>query len=111
MKTKFLFTVCGLRFAVYNMQKKIFRLFQIPNSKFKTLNLFLLPIAYCLLPIALTGCHGDYSPKPKAYPRIVLPQKEYELYDSKDCPFKFEKPVYAQVVPDTAYYGTQLISN
>ena len=69
-----------------------------------------LAVGCCVLLTGLTACHGDYTPKPKAYPRVVLPERKYELYDSKTCPFKFEKPVYADVTTDTAYYGTQLIS-
>jgi gliding motility-associated lipoprotein GldD len=41
---------------------------------------------------------------------VVFPERKYELYDPKDCPFKFEKPVYATVVYDTTYFGTRLVS-
>ena len=61
----------------------------------------------CLL---LSSCHGDYTAKQKAYPRVIFPEKKYEVYDPKDCPFKFEKPVYAQVVKDSTYFGERLVS-
>ena len=32
---------------------------------------------------------GEYSPKPKAYPRIDLPSEKYQKLDS-DCPFVFD---------------------
>jgi len=38
------------------------------------------------------------TPKPSAYPRIDLPERNYELYKDS-CPFSFEKPVYSQLVP------------
>ncbi|MBS1685947.1 MAG: gliding motility lipoprotein GldD [Bacteroidetes bacterium] len=58
-----------------------------------------------LVTISLSSCHGDYSPKPKAYPRVVFPERNYEMYDSKDCPFRFEKPVYAQIQHDSSAMG------
>jgi gliding motility-associated lipoprotein GldD len=53
----------------------------------------------------LAACHGDYTPKPKAYPMVTFPKHEYDLYDPKDCPFKFEKPVYSSVVSDSTFFG------
>ena len=64
-----------------------------------------------LCSISLPSCHGDYAPKQKAYPRVILPEKKYELYDPKECPFKFEKPVYSQVGRDTTYFGERLRSD
>lgn len=59
--------------------------------------------------LLLAGCgNHDYTPKPKAYPRIVFPERKYELYDPADCPFRFEKPVYTQVVYDTMYQGHKI---
>lgn len=58
--------------------------------------------------LLLTNCHGDYSPKPKAYPRVDFPQRAYELYKPEGCPFAFEKPAYTQVRQDTVYFGKRL---
>lgn len=58
--------------------------------------------------ILLSSCHGDYTPKPKAYPRVIYPEKKYELYQPEGCPFSFEKPVYANVVRDTVFHGQKL---
>ena len=49
---------------------------------------------------SLTGCDDDYIPKQRAYFRITLPEKKYERFTSSTCPFSFDKPVYANVVPD-----------
>ena len=54
---------------------------------------------------SLNSCHGDYSPKPKAYPRVVFPERKFELYDATSCPFRFEKPVYAHVQQDSSPMG------
>lgn len=45
------------------------------------------------------SCGNNYSPKPRGYFRIEFPQKAYQKYEG-DCPFSFDYPVYAQVVPD-----------
>jgi gliding motility-associated lipoprotein GldD len=63
-------------------------------------------IACCLL--LLSSCHGDFTPKQKAYPRVIFPEHKFELYDPATCPFKFEKPVYAQVEVDSVYMGHKL---
>jgi len=61
-----------------------------------------------MLCVLLSSCHGDYTPKPKAYPRVVYPEKKYELYQPEGCPFSFEKPVYTNVVRDTVFHGQKL---
>lgn len=46
-----------------------------------------------------SSCGEEYTPKPKGYIRIDLPEKEYSLSES-DCPFLFDVPAYAKYVPD-----------
>ena len=48
---------------------------------------------------AVYGCTAHYSPKPRGYFRIELPEKQYELYTSS-CPFVFKLPTYAVMIPD-----------
>lgn len=60
-----------------------------------------------LFAMLLQSCNNEYTPKPKAYPRIHFPEHTYELFNPESCPFKFEKPVYARVVNDTDYFGKQ----
>lgn len=55
-------------------------------------------ILFTMLSI-LSGCGNDYSPKPRGYFKIDLPEKKYRQYTS-DCPYTFEYPVYAQIQPD-----------
>ncbi len=51
----------------------------------------------------LSGCRGDddFTPRPRGYYRIDMPQKQYHAYDTTSCPFAFNYPVYATVIPDT----------
>lgn len=51
--------------------------------------------------VLLTSCSTDYTPKPRGYFKIELPEKSYQSYQS-DCPYSFDYPVYAQVLQDSA---------
>ena len=55
-------------------------------------------IAFTLL-FTLAGCR-NYTPKPKAYPRIDYPEKAYAPITT-DCPFTFEIPTYSKLLPYT----------
>jgi gliding motility-associated lipoprotein GldD len=58
----------------------------------------------------LFSCEEDiYTPKPKAYFRIDLPEKKYELFSPADCPFQFEYPAYAKVNRDTTFFDENII--
>jgi gliding motility-associated lipoprotein GldD len=81
---------------------------QTTNNGQRTAVNFVFAVVCCLLSVVLSSCHGDYTPKPKAYPRVVFPERKYELFDPADCPFKFEKPVYARVQHDSTYFGQTL---
>lgn len=48
----------------------------------------------------LSCCSSDYSPKPRGYFKIDLPEKKYQTY-SGECPYSFDYPFYASVLPDT----------
>ena len=48
----------------------------------------------------IVGCSngdGDYTPKPSAFYRITMPEKDYKLYDTNILPFTFEYPEYSQI--------------
>lgn len=47
----------------------------------------------------LLACHDPYTPKPRGYFRIDLPEHEYMVFDST-FPYAFEYPVYASLSPD-----------
>lgn len=62
-------------------------------------NLYLYGLTlFCLM---IISCGNDYSPKPRGYFKIDLPEKKFQTYKS-DCPFTFEYPVYSSVVTDSA---------
>lgn len=45
------------------------------------------------------GCGNNYSPKPRGYFRIELPEKKYQNYKT-DAPYTFDYPVYAKILPN-----------
>ncbi len=45
------------------------------------------------------SCEDSYTPKPHGYFRIELPPHKYEAYKPENCPFVFEKSVYARIDP------------
>lgn len=42
-----------------------------------------------------TGCKADYTPKPRTYLRIGLPEKAYRDFDTAGVPASFRIPAYA----------------
>ncbi|MEI6060975.1 MAG: gliding motility lipoprotein GldD [Bacteroidota bacterium] len=57
--------------------------------------LLLINLSAFLLP----SCNSDYTPKPRGYFRIALPEKKYNLLDSI-YPYAFEYPAYAKITND-----------
>lgn len=44
----------------------------------------------------LFACHSPYTPKPRGYFRIDLPEKSYQQFDTS-YPYAFEYPIYATI--------------
>lgn len=55
----------------------------------------------CVIFFCFTACNSSesYAPKPKGYFKIEFPKKEYLSYND-GCPFSFDYPAYAKMVPD-----------
>jgi len=54
-----------------------------------------------LLVLALSGCNSDFTPKPRGYYRIDIPEKAYRSFDTT-FPYTFEYPVYASIQRDSS---------
>lgn len=52
----------------------------------------------------LIACNSDYTPRPRGYFKIDLPEKKYKLFDSATYPYTFEYPIYGEVVKDSAFF-------
>ena len=44
-------------------------------------------------------------PKPRAFPKVVYPEKAYAPFDQTYCHFTFDMPKYAVVEHDTTFFG------
>ncbi len=69
---------------------------------------YYLWMAFVLGVALLSSCNNDYTPKPKAFPRVIFPEHKYEMFVPDNCPFQFEKPVYSSVTNDSFYFGQRL---
>ncbi len=63
-------------------------------------NFFLVITTSIILSTLLSACSNDYSPKPRGYYRIDLPDKKYQPYNSS-CGYSFDIPTYTTVVNDS----------
>lgn len=63
---------------------------------------FLL-FACCIL---FTHCQESavYTPKPRAFPKVIYPEKQFQSFDKDYCKFTFDYPVYAQIEQSKAYF-------
>ncbi|MEZ4894507.1 MAG: hypothetical protein R3A50_00865 [Saprospiraceae bacterium] len=62
-------------------------------------------LLFCLVILSFFSCE-DYVPvpKPRAYPKVVYPEKTYKAFDETYCAFTFEQPEYATIEHDTTYF-------
>lgn len=58
-----------------------------------------LPLISLIIIFLFAACGGDPTPKPKAYFRIDMPEKQYQKLDTS-FPYSFEYPKYAEITPD-----------
>lgn len=64
-------------------------------------------VAFLFLAILLTSCKPEvYTPKPRGYYHIELPkERKYKLFDSAGFPYKFQYPVYSNIVTNPRFFG------
>lgn len=55
---------------------------------------------YSILFLFLFSCTNDYTPKPRAYFKINLPEKEYLIFNEKRYDFSFFYPSYSKIEID-----------
>lgn len=53
-----------------------------------------------------SGEQGSFSPKPRMYPRVVLPDPAYQLVDPEwDCGFVFKKSTHAEIIERNTFFN------
>jgi gliding motility-associated lipoprotein GldD len=57
----------------------------------------------CLLVIILQACSEETIriPRPRMYPRVVYPDKQFGEFQKTDCAFTFRQAMYSKVVRDS----------
>ena len=62
---------------------------------------------FVLLVAVLVACNnvGVPIPKPRAYPKVIFPEKTYISFDSLGCPFQSELPTYVEVKQQNEFFG------
>lgn len=45
-----------------------------------------------------------FTPKPRAFPKVEYPAKEYQSFDKNYCGFTFEFPTYALIQQDSTFF-------
>lgn len=72
---------------------------------------FLIWLAGWVLKILLVmfvfkGCNEEATiPKPKAYHKVIFPEKKYEEASLSDCPFNFQLPSYTEIKKDSLFFS------
>jgi hypothetical protein len=76
-----------------------------------TLSSSVLSFGLCLL-ILLSACGEEvvYTPKPRAYPKVVYPERAYQQFAEEYCAFSFEYPKYASIQQDTAFFDERPVN-
>lgn len=60
-----------------------------------------------ILLLTITSCKDQvFNPKPRTYPKVELEKKKYSLFESNDCPYQFNIPVYAKYEKDSTFFDT-----
>jgi len=75
---------------------------EMDTFSFSHLLTFSLSHFLLLVLLFLSSCEDEYTPKPRGFFRITLPEKSYVHYSPSQCPFEFDIPTYAKVSQDSS---------
>lgn len=78
---------------------------RLPCQMVKKNNMSRLILILFLFAIVFQSCDEVvYVPKPRGFPKVTYPEKEYQSFDKNYCQFTFEYPKYASILQDTAFF-------
>ena len=63
-------------------------------------------IFFLFVAAVITACNSTYTSKKKGYFHISLPQHSYTSFDTAGFPYRFEYPVYANIIKDSTYFDS-----
>jgi gliding motility-associated lipoprotein GldD len=63
--------------------------------------------ACLILTLLIFACNQvpDAVPKPRAFPKIIYPERRYIEFKDSDCPFSFRYPDYFKIEKQTSFLG------
>lgn len=68
----------------------------------------LILLFFTFVLVVVTACETPVNtPKPRAYPRIFYPERNYQPFAEDYCQFTFSYPTYASVQQDTSFFEQQ----
>jgi gliding motility-associated lipoprotein GldD len=68
----------------------------------------LLLLIVCILFITgVCACNSTYTQKPRGFFKIDFPEHKYQVFDKAGFPYRFEYPVYANIVQDSTFFAEQ----
>ena len=58
--------------------------------------------------VFLASCFAQDPPlpKPKQFPRVDFPEREYQLFGDSECSFHFSYPTYAKIEKKTSFFNS-----
>jgi gliding motility-associated lipoprotein GldD len=57
-----------------------------------------------LMFLLVVSCNSPYTPKPRSYYRIDMPEHAYQLFNEPGYPYSFEYPLYAKITKDSTLF-------
>jgi len=79
-------------------------------KKYSWLNLFSL-LFLLVTSISLQSCEEKtYLPKPRSFPKVEYPNRNYSTFDKADCSFSFQVPSYFEYTKKT-FVGDQKVKS
>jgi len=54
--------------------------------------------------LLVVSCNSPYTPKPRSYYRIDMPEHAYQLFNEPGYPYSFEYPLYAKITKDSTLF-------
>lgn len=61
-------------------------------------------ISLCFILGIFNSCNSPFTPKPRAYYKIDLPEHTYKTFNDPSFPYQFEYPVYARITKDSSMF-------
>lgn len=62
---------------------------------------------FALIFFILSSCDDEKvgTPKPRTYPRVEFPVKDYTFFNPEKCNFTFEYPKYAKIIHQNSFFN------